>query len=218
MLRTLSISTFFSAGIVYGFGTKFLSESILISSFPEYEIFQMNQIHSSKILIEESGEGDAIITKRKGRLLVVKTADCLPILIRNIENTLVGAIHAGWKGLCSGIIPEAVSTLKRLGFPPKTLEAALGPSIGPCCYEVGKEVPRCFRNNGLIYSMKGRNLALPTTAKRQLIEEGLRMESIHSLPLCTKCHPEIFYSHRRGDSKRMLSFIGLIKGETGAKI
>jgi len=218
LLRTLSISTFFSTGIVHGFGTKFLSERDIISSFPEYEILQMRQIHSAKVLIEKSGEGDTMITQRKGRLLVVKTADCLPILIRDIENKLVAAIHAGWKGLCNGIIPEVISTLKGIGFPPKTLEAALGPSIGPVLYEGGKEVARFFRDNCLNYRMKGRNLALPTTAKRQLIEEGLRMESIHSLPLCTKCHPEIFYSHRRGDSERMFSFIGLIKGKTGAKI
>ncbi len=208
MSGILKIYTFNPPGIVYGFGTRELDWERLRKLYPGYRIKQLQQVHST-VVREDQGEGDGIFTVRKGELLVIKTADCLPVLLAEKQARVVAALHAGWRGLCRGIIPEALRVLKERGFPPEGFSAALGPSIGPCCYEVGEEVMDCFRKSGLPYLLRGKNLDLPTTARLQLLAAGVA--EVHILPLCTRCHPEFFYSHRRGDRKaRMLSFIGII--------
>ncbi len=218
MSGILKISTFQSEGIIHGFGTRNFSIEDLTAKFPNYKILSLRQIHSTRILACHSGEGDGIVCMERGTIITIKTADCLPVLIKNRENTMVAAIHAGWRGLCKGIVRETVSHLKTLGFPPSSLEIALGPSIGACCYEVGKEVFSCFRKNSLKYEKNGRNLDLFSTAKLHFLAEGITDKQIHGIPLCTKCHPELFFSHRGGERGRMISFIGLIKENTGGKI
>ncbi len=208
MSGILKISTFNPPGIVYGFGTRKLDWEKLRKLYPGYRIKQLQQVHSTRVL-EDQGEGDGIFTTHKGELLVIKTADCLPVLLADKEGKAVAALHAGWRGLCRGIIPEALRVLKERGFAPDRFSAALGPSIGPCCYEVGQEVVDCFRKSGLPYLLRGKNLDLPTTARLHLLAMGVA--EVHVLPLCTRCHPEIFYSYRRGDREaRMLSFIGIL--------
>lgn len=218
MSEILKISTFQSPKTIHGFGTIHFSMEDLRTMFPSYKILSLKQVHSTKILLGSPGEGDGILCKERGVILTLKTADCLPILIRNREETVVAAIHAGWRGLCGGIIKEAVFSLQKVGAPPHSLEVALGPSIGGCCYEVNKEVPECFRKNGLEFRMNGNNLDLFTTARMQFLSAGVRNEQIHGIPLCTRCHPGLFFSYRGGHEGRMLSFIGLLKDNSGVKI
>jgi len=214
----LKISTFQSPKTIHGFGTKHFSMEDLRNMFPSYKILSLKQVHSTRILRGGPGEGDGILSRERGVILTLRTADCLPILIRNREETVIAAIHAGWRGLCGGIIKEAISHLKQEGIFPHSLEVALGPSIGGCCYEVGEEVPECFRRNGLEIRMNGRNLDLFTTARMQFHSAGVRDEQVHGIPLCTRCHPWLFFSHRGGHKGRMLSFIGLLKDNSGVKI
>jgi len=206
--EVLRISTFNPPGVVYGFGTRHLDWERLRSLYPDHTIAQLRQVHSTRVL-ETEGEGDGIFTTKRGKLLVIKTADCLPILLADKEGKVAAALHAGWRGLCGGIIPQGLRALREKGFPPEKLLVALGPSIGPCCYRVGEEVRECFKNSGLPYRFHGENLDLPTTARLHLL--GLGVAEVHTLPLCTHCHPDLFFSFRRGDKKsRMLSFIGLV--------
>ena len=88
------------------------------------------------------GECDALVTKREGVALVVQTADCVPILLS--AGSAVGAAHAGWRGSARNVAGAAVEALERLGVDPAEVSAWLGPSIGPCCYEVGGEVAAQF--------------------------------------------------------------------------
>ena len=128
---------------------------------------------------------DGHATTTPGLGLLVLTADCLPV-------ALVGAgraamLHCGWRGLAGGIIGRALA-----GFaePPA---AAIGPGIGPCCYEVGPEVRARFCHLGQAGS--GRTLDLAAVARAQLEAGGVK--TIEEIGLCTACHPSLFFSHRR---------------------
>ena len=101
-------------------------------------------------LPEQSGfgelKGDALLTDQAGILLSVRTADCLPVLLVDPKRRAVGAVHAGWRGALAGIIEKAVGEMRRLhGSDPRSLLAVLGPSIRPCCYEVGRQVEEAFQ-------------------------------------------------------------------------
>jgi polyphenol oxidase len=119
--------------------------------------------------------------------MLAMTADCLPIAVarRNGDRPALAILHVGWRGLADGVIANGVETLG------DGLAAAIGPAIGPCCYEVGPEVAERF-DAGLL---SGRNLDLWSAAERALREAGV--EEVERLDLCTSCHPDLFFSHRR---------------------
>ncbi len=105
----------------------------------------MGQVHGSYVRIVESGglypETDAIITSQTGLLLGVRVADCVPLLIHDASKGIAGAVHCGWKPIASGIIERTVDTMRQAwNSEPADIRAALGPSAGPCCYEIGPEV------------------------------------------------------------------------------
>ena len=117
--------------------------------------------------------------------LLVLVADCLPVAL--VGSDRVTMLHCGWRGLAAGIIERG---LEQFPEPPR---AVLGPSIGVCCYEVGEEVLSEFTD--LQGVANGRMLSLNAVAQRKLQAGGVTL--IDSFPLCTSCHPELFFSHRR---------------------
>jgi copper oxidase (laccase) domain-containing protein len=106
----------------------------------------------------------------------------------------VAVLHAGWRGLLAGIVAEGVSALGG------TAHAAIGPAIGPCCYEVGPEVAEPFVAAFGPDVLRGRNLDLWTAAERALLAAGA--EQVERVDLCTSCNPELFFSHRRTGKPR----------------
>jgi YfiH family protein len=119
------------------------------------------------------------------------TADCLPIALCRADGApALCVLHAGWKGLLAGIVGSGVETLGT-----GHVAAAIGPGIGPCCYEVGEEVARPFRAAFGDDVMEGRNLDLWTAAERALHEAGC--DEVERTDLCTCCNGELFFSHRR---------------------
>jgi polyphenol oxidase len=135
-------------------------------------------------------EADAQATARTGLAPMVLTADCLPIALAG--DRAVAMIHAGWRGLASGVLANGVAALRALGAD-GPLEAAIGPGAGPCCYEVGEEVHVAF---GADVVRRGRNLDLKAIARAQLERAGVR--AVHDVELCTICSdPSLFFSHRR---------------------
>ncbi|HZU61348.1 MAG TPA: peptidoglycan editing factor PgeF [Solirubrobacteraceae bacterium] len=136
-------------------------------------------------------EADGIVTSRTDAAAAVLVADCLPVVVAG--QAAVAALHAGWRGLADGVLDEGVRALRESGEE-GTLEAAIGPGIGVCCYEVGEEVHRAFASYGATVR-RGRNLDLEEVARCQLERAGVGV--VHSLGLCTSCHPELFFSHRR---------------------
>jgi len=104
----------------------------------------MRQVHGTDVLeapFEEGEAADASVTRARGEVCVVMAADCMPVLFAAEDASAVGAAHAGWRGLCAGVLEETVA---RMGVPPASLLAWLGPAIGPRAYEVGDEVRAAF--------------------------------------------------------------------------
>lgn len=134
---------------------------------------------------------DGLWTDDPDRAVMLLTADCLPIAIARANGRPgLAILHAGWRGLLAGIAEGGASALG--GGP---LAAAIGPGIGPCCFEVGDEVAEPFRERFGDDVVVGRNVDLPEAAERALRAAGV--ETVERVGLCTSCEEELFFSHRR---------------------
>ncbi|HET9185900.1 MAG TPA: polyphenol oxidase family protein, partial [Solirubrobacterales bacterium] len=150
-------------------------------------------------------EADGHIVSEAGLAPLVFVADCLPVALRGPGG--VAMLHAGWRGLAGGILAAGAEAVG-------ATDAAVGPGIGGCCYEVGEEVLAAFEDLGPGVA-RGRMLDLDEVARRLLGRAGI--ERVESAGLCTSCHPELFFSHRR-DRGRTGRQAGLawIDAEAGA--
>jgi len=142
-------------------------------------------------------EVDGQAAARAGLAPLVMVADCLPVALAGDGG--VAMVHCGWRGLAAGIVERGVATIDATA-------AAIGPGIGPCCYEVGDEVLDAFGSLGPGIS-DGRMLDLPEVARRLLERSGVG--SVTASELCTSCNAELFYSHRR-DGPRTGRQAGLV--------
>ena len=133
----------------------------------------------------EAPEADGHVVREPGLAALVFVADCLPVALRGSRG--VAMVHAGWRGLAGGILAKGAEAVE-------ATSAAIGPGIGPCCYEVGDEVLGTFADLGEGVAA-GRMLDLPEVAGRLLRQAGV--ERVESAGLCTSCEPELFFSHRR---------------------
>ena len=177
----------------------------------------VRQIHSNRVIVARHpgnvGEGDALITDVPGLALAVRTADCLPILMADAKNRAVAAIHAGWRGTAQEIALETLRAMaKEFGTISENVVIAIGPGIGPCCYEVGAEVARQFSgwfpNYQAITNLPVR-IDLAEANIRQLRRNGGANGQIDPSSLCTRCLPGVFHSYRRDREAagRMISAI-----------
>ena len=152
-------------------------------------------------------EGDALIASEAGTLVSVRTADCIPVLLYDPANQAWGAVHAGWRGTASMIAAKVVARMQQeFGSKPAGLVAAIGPGIGPCCFEVGEEVAEYFPD------FTNRDLAKPRVdlwlANRAQLERA-GAGQIEVAGLCTCCLADRFHSYRRDKGPgRMVSVIG----------
>jgi YfiH family protein len=176
----------------------------------------MCQVHSAFVRIVDRGgvydETDSLLTSTPGVLLGVRVADCVPVLFYDSGKKVVGAIHCGWRPTVSGILEKTLERMA-LGWQtnPADVHAALGPSAGPCCYEVGSEVAAQLYS-AAVQVRSGRLYAdLHTEITGRLLSSGLRRENIISFPECTICNPSLYFSHRRNGlhSGRMMGYIML---------
>jgi YfiH family protein len=161
------------------------------------------QVHSPTIhRAHTRGEpGDGLWSNEAGLPMLAMSADCLPIAIARSEGErALAVVHAGWRGLSEGVLAAAVAAL---GAGEKA--AVVGPAVGPCCYEVGPEVAELFDDD----LVTDRKLDLWTAAERALRAVGVgRVERVD---LCTRCHPELFFSHRRdGRARGVQGVIGAV--------
>jgi YfiH family protein len=156
------------------------------------------------------GTADASRTSLPGRVAVVQTADCMPLLLCDAAGRHVSAVHAGWRGMAAGIIENAVA---RLGAAPAEILAWMGPTIGPDAFEVGPEVREAFlqadpgADEAFRAHLPGKFMAdLYALARRRLAIAGV--ERVHGGGFCTFHEPQRFFSYRRVKSSgRMASFI-----------
>jgi len=186
-----------------------------------------NQTHSDNIEIIDKSDNlgwerredavancDALITNKKGIVLSVLTADCVPILLLDTKKNVIATIHAGWKGTKSEILSKTIKKMiDTFDSNPKDIIAGIAPSIGACCYEVDEDVAKHFFNVPNAYLKKGKKymLDLPIINKQQLIQSGLLESNIEMSGICTACEVDTFFSYRKenGCSGRFMSMIGL---------
>lgn len=181
----------------------------------------LQQVHGAGVHVVDDlsrntpPRADAAVSGRPGVVLVLQTADCVPVLLADREAGVIGAAHVGWRGALAGVLRNTVAEMCRLGSRPGGMAAALGPAIGRCCFEVGPDVASSFADldPGLV-SREGRRpqVDLPAAAVFLLREAGIPGEAIQCCGLCTRCRTDVFYSHRaeREGAGRLLSGICLI--------
>ena len=174
----------------------------------------LRQVHGTTVAAADTAQGtpdaDAATARAPGRVCAVLTADCLPLLLCDEAGTTVAAVHAGWRGLCAGVIEQ---TLRAMNRPPQTLLAYLGPAIGPAAFEVGAEVRAAFiaadaqAEAAFAPGKPGKFYAdLYALARVRLERSGVAR--IYGGGYCTYSERERFYSYRRdGATGRMASLI-----------
>jgi polyphenol oxidase len=212
----------------------------------DLELIPLKQIHSDVIRIfpqpaaAHPSKGDASVTNRPGLLLGIQTADCVPILLVDPKKRAVAAIHAGWRGTLARITQKAVGRMEfEFDTKPADLLAAIGPSIGPCCYEVAADFvtkftaqfgdaadyfdePRSGEEPNPLQWLnmkppghqpppKNVHLDLRKANRSQLVAAGLLTKNIYLSDLCTACHTSLLFSHRREGplAGRLMSVIGI---------
>lgn len=174
----------------------------------------VKQVHGTNALIVDrpvtgadrfEGGWDALITDQPGVTVVVRTADCVPVLVYDRYRKAVAAIHAGWRGTLAGIVPRTIETMvARFDVQPADLRVSIGPSAGSCCYEVDQTILEPLREgrkdwSSLLRDDRGARarLDLKALVRRQTAETGIPLGHITVVNVCTICHPALFYSYRR---------------------
>jgi YfiH family protein len=204
-------------GIVHGFGT--LAEPIPAPFLPLWESHCPihKQVHKTGIgeiesSHQQAGEVDALFSRSANIPIGVMTADCVPILLAHESGKAVAAVHAGWRGTFARILHVLWSKLKEQGESPQEWVAVIGPSIGPCCYEVSPELAENFIRQfheipAETVNPKPRILDLPDIQAAELQNLGVR--KIEILRHCTRCSIQpLFHSYRReGGGTRQWSMI-----------
>ncbi|GJM12326.1 MAG: laccase domain protein [Pseudohongiella sp.] len=198
------------------------NRKLLRGRFPKRLVWQwLEQVHGTDVaIVDEAGPdltADALSTAQPNLVCCIQTADCLPLLVSAIDGSEVAAVHAGWKGLASGVIEN---TIAHMSTPAVELAVWLGPAIGPCHYEVGEEVREAFlRNAGSplqAAALEDCFTASPNRGKYMADLYGVSRQKLADLGVgelsggehCSHCDAERFYSYRReGVTGRMLSAI-----------
>lgn len=176
----------------------------------------LRQVHGTRVLdaAQAAGrdpqEADASVSRESGAVCVVMAADCMPVLLASRDGSVVGAAHAGWRGLCAGVIER---TLEHMAVPGAQVQAFLGPAIGPQAYEVGEEVRAAFlaADPAAEPAFRGSRpghwmLDLYAVARQRLAACGV--SAVHGGTHCTLTEADRFWSHRRDAApQRMAGFI-----------
>jgi polyphenol oxidase len=211
----------------------------------KFRLVAMKQIHSDAIHLfraapSQACSGDASATDQPGLLLAVQTADCVPILLVDPKLRAIAAVHAGWRGTLARIAEKTVGKMQlEFAGAPQDLLAAIGPSIGPCCYEVGADFvpkftaqfadatnyfdePRSGEEPNPLQWLnmappghqpppKAVHLDLRKANRSQLLAAGLHAQNIFESSLCTGCRSDLFFSYRKEGTRsgRLLSVVGI---------
>ncbi len=202
----------------------------LQSCFPGTPFVLVNQVHGNAIHVVSDRDAamadsnarpaaDGIVTAARGVILGILTADCVPVLLVDRAAGVVGALHAGWRGVIAGIAHKGVRAMTSLGARPDRIEAAMGPAIGRCCFEVDIELARRFeremggaRAHIRIASPHKAFIDLRGLLHDQLIDAEVESRAINPAAICTRCSSDGFFSRRAAGGAvtgLQLSFIGL---------
>ena len=183
-------------------------------AFPDHaRIRRVNQVHGGRVVPASSYNGgapdaDGVWTRDSSDILVIRAADCAPVWIVDPPHKTIALVHAGWRGVSAGIIDNAIGALESAGAQRSDLHAAIGPHIGPCCFEVGPEVSALFLDDvgavgdagRLVLDRKrtdGVSLDLGAAIEHRLMAGGVVDTRIDVADACTRCHKDLLHSYRR---------------------
>lgn len=187
----------------------------MIEVDPE-RLFQTSQVHGADVrAIEPSDDrlkvlhehADALIAHDPSTAIGVRVADCVPVLLHEGTTGVVAAVHAGWRGVVGGVVQSSLAHLAIRARGSRAIVAAIGPSIGPCCFEVGEDVATQIADaapgdEGVVLRDRAKpHIDLRRAVRLQLRALGVADENIEDVPGCTKCDAERFFSHRRDGAR-----------------
>jgi len=163
-------------------------------------------------------EGDACVTDKKNILLLVTWADCVPVILFDVENSIVGAIHSGWRGTVSDIIEKTIRTMQNKGSKIQNIYASIGPAIRNCCYKVGNEFKTThfsdnFYNEFFHQKEDGLYFDIAGVVYKKILSAGIKDENIDFYGKCNSCSKELDFFSCRKDGKDnfegQAAFIGI---------
>lgn len=219
-----------------GFATRELGDArnieVIASFFQQQDVsfgklYYLRQIHSTNIQvvgknkslqnIEVIDDTDGLITQEAQSVLIVRNADCVPVIFADKSKSLIGISHQGWRGTLKKLQIKMVETFTRFNSKLSDISVAIGPAIGQCCYEVDEDFYYLFLESFESYSKqifqfkKGKwHMNLTLLNYLLLLEAGVKKENIDYFPFCTKCDKKRFFSRRRKGNdnyERMFNFI-----------
>lgn len=194
-------------------------------TLPESTVFsRVNQVHGNAVRVVTHADAaarpraDGMATREPGIVLGIFTADCVPVLMISSQPQVACALHAGWRGVLSGIAANGVRRMEELGTPTSAIRVALGPSIGPCCFEVDAELAARFVREipgSARHAHDGKPgkafLNLRGIIRGQLIEAGVPAHAITNPGPCTRCSSDQYFSRRAAAGTTtglQMSFVG----------
>jgi hypothetical protein len=199
-----------------------LDQIATIAGISKTQIYLPVQKHTDKVLILdaplERTIADAVVTGRKGILIGVQVADCVPLLLHDKKKHVMGVVHAGWRGTALSILKKTLDVMKRRFLcEPRDIIMAIGPSIRGCCYAVGPEVSEAVTHasgKGSYSRMKdGKHcIDLALANRQQALCAAISASNIWICEECTFCNPDRYFSYRyaKGAAGRQAAFIGML--------
>jgi polyphenol oxidase len=178
-------------------------------------LFAAYQVHGRAVTVvgpdtEPRPRCDVLVTRSPEKTLMLRFADCTPVLLADPKRHAVAAVHAGWRGSAVRAAGAAVDALRQVfGCRPSDILAGIGPAIGPCCYTVGHDVREAFSDRPHLFSDD--TLDLWEANRQALVEAGVAADNIEIAGICTRCESERFFSHRANGGQPAGRFAALIR-------
>ncbi len=183
-------------------------------------LFAAYQVHSNTATVVDAltpgrPRCDILVTRAPERTLMLRFADCTPMVLADPVRRAVGVAHAGWRGTAQRAANAAVRAMvEAFDSKPEDLLVGVGPSIGPCCYTVGQEVVDAFADRPWVFAVGGdgtMRLDLWEANRRGLLEAGVPSNAIEVSQICTQCHADEFFSHRANGGHPAGRFAALVR-------
>jgi len=178
-------------------------------------LFSPYQVHGREVTVVDADTPprprcDVLITDSADRTLLLRYADCTPVLLADARLGVVGAVHAGWRGSVVRAASAAVEAMSDVfGSRPGDIVAGIGPAIGPCCYQVGADVVEAFADRPELFA--NGKLDLWAANRLALIEAGVPAAQIEVAGICTQCEADRFFSHRANGGQPAGRFAAVIR-------
>jgi hypothetical protein len=178
------------------------NRKIILDFLKAKKLFFLNQVHKDQVVeikkdnLDKTINADAMVTKLKDIALVITTADCQACLLYDIENKIIAAIHAGWKGLSLNIYKKTIDFMKSLGSNPKNIKAVISPSL-KICHSEFKNFKQEFPKEFWKYEKEEKHLDLLKIGIDQLKKEEILDKNIEIADICTYCREDEYFSYRR---------------------